>query len=191
MVAERIPLPALRVDPANDRLPMARKLDWLVECGYWRPIERIVKAHGWQSSELAAFIDTFLPVEQCRWCEANYYHLSRRVSYCSDRCRRQAGVAVERAFREGTAQRVAALATPRVLPSYHVHLVRETQSELRVYILRLLPNLLGEVQLVVQHGIAPGNLERSYQFDAIAPAEATFIRLRDAALRRGYREEMA
>ena len=181
-------LPPLRVQPAHDRSSMQRKVTWLAEHGYWRALEAIKQAHGWDSQEVRAWMDAHLPVAWCARCGACYYDFSRRAKYCSDRCRRNAA-----AHREYHG--IPALPpVPEGLTSYFVRLVRYGPGLTRTYELRLLPTLTGEADLAsswtrVAFDHRPGFQHWTWHFTDVASAEAAFIRRRDDAIRRGYREE--
>lgn len=174
-------LPPLRVEPKHDRSSTQRKVRWLAEHGFWRGLEAVKNAHGWHSQTVLAWMDSYLPVTWCHHCGNAYYGFSKRLKYCSDRCRRNAA-----AHREYHHEILPAVPVEH-LTRYAIRLVRATGT----YQLALLPELLGEATLTLRwRHHHSGEQQRTQRYPDLASAAAAFVRYRDAAIGRGYREEV-
>ena len=176
--------------PGTDRLPFQKKINLLADRGHWPQMEALAKRHGWQSEELRAFIDANLEKAPCPICGTPFYVYSRRVKYCSDRCRRAAAAGNERGERPAAAAKAE---KPRQQASgdLFVRLERSggNPSERRFYVLMVVQDLFGSVALVRRWG--RDEHERSQQvitnFQALDQALEQLDRYKEACLKRKYR----
>jgi predicted DNA-binding WGR domain protein len=195
-VADDVKAPAA-APPANDRLPFQRKINLLSDRGLWPQMESLAKRHGWHSPEMRAFIDAHLPKAPCPICGTPFYVYSRRVKYCSDKCRRAAAAGNERRERAP-----AALAAPTPLAPRRpkpagssddlcVRLERrgESAADRRFYMLMVVQDLFGSVALVRRWG--RDEHEHSQQvvtnFATLDQALEQLERHKEVCLKRGYR----
>jgi predicted DNA-binding WGR domain protein len=182
--------------PGTDRLPFQKKINLLSDRGLWPQLEALAKQHGWHSDQMRSFIDANLPKAPCPICRTEFYVYSRRVKYCSDRCRRVAAAGNER-----TRTDVAlAIAPTRVAPDERpkaqrngdlcVRLERTGDDPLdrRFYILMVVQDLFGAVALVRRWG--RDERERSQQtvtsFLSLDQALEQLERHKAICLKRGY-----
>jgi predicted DNA-binding WGR domain protein len=187
--------PSAPAKAGADRLPFQKKVNLLADRGLWPQLEALAKHHGWHSAEMRSFIDANLPKAPCPICATEFYVYSRRVKYCSDRCRRIAAAGNERL-------RDAAPAGPLVLPAsvepakpqkngdLCVRLERTGDDPLdrRFYILMVVQDLFGAVALVRRWG--RDERERSQQtvtsFLSLDQALEQLERHKVTCLKRGY-----
>lgn len=182
--------------PGADRLPFQKKVNLLSDRGLWPQLEALAKQHGWHSDQMRAFIDANLPKAPCPICSTEFYVYSRRVKYCSDRCRRVAAAGTER-MRNDVAvtvapTRVAPDEKPKVQSNGDlcVRLERTGDDPLdrRFYILMVVQDLFGAVALVRRWG--RDERERSQQtvtsFLSLDQALEQLERHKAICLKRGY-----
>lgn len=179
-----------------DRLPFQKKVNLLSDRGLWPQLETLAKQHGWHSEEMRSFIDANLPKAPCPICETEFYVYSRRVKYCSDRCRRVAAAGTERtraAFPPATPTKVEGAEKTTFQPSGDlcVRLERAGDDPMdhRFYILMVVQDLFGSVALVRRWG--RDERERSQQsvtsFLSLDQALEQLERHKAVCLKRGYR----
>ncbi|GEM_PF-532552 len=177
--------------PMHDRLPFQKKVNLLSDRGLWPQLESLAKRHGWHSDEMSTFIDENLPKAPCPICSTPFYVYSRRVKYCSDKCRRAAAAAPERGVRT----------TPVTTESRKVRLphsgdlcvrlerVEADARNRRFYMLMVVQDLFGAVALVRRWG--RDEHERSQQvvstFPSLDQALEQLERHKEVCLKRGYR----
>jgi predicted DNA-binding WGR domain protein len=178
-----------------DRLPFQKKVNLLSDRGLWPQLEALAKQHGWHSEEMRSFIDANLPKAPCPICDTQFYVYSRRVKYCSDRCRRAAAAGTERT-RATVAPPSAAVAAGEEKPKFQnngdlcVRLERtgDDPADQRFYILMVVQDLFGSVALVRRWGREEG--ERSQQnvtsFLSLDQALEQLERHKAVCLKRGY-----
>ena len=212
--AERKPSPApgqsattRGAKPAGiDRLPFQKKVNLLSDRGLWPQLEGLAKRHGWHSPEMQAFIDANLPKLPCPICGTLFYVYSRRVKYCSDRCRRAAaakheGSAVAQAEPASAAEakqpQVPLQPVPRAKPTGDlcVRLERRNSdgSDRRFYLLLVVQDLFGAVTLIRRWGRdereprqRPGQKVVT-AFDSLEHALEQSEKYKEMCLKRGYR----
>lgn len=193
MVAARTtPLDTRTVDPARDRMPYGRKLRLLADAGHWPALDRLYRQYGAASPEVGAFIDDHLPKAYCGHCGEPYYDHSRRVKYCSDRCRRLASYG-----RSPLPPVSVALPAPvqlalpeRTSPVRRFRRGRTTMNQGRLYEIQVIPRLLGGAALIRRWG-ARGRAVQQWidQFEDVDTAERARERYCADVLKRGYVEE--
>jgi predicted DNA-binding WGR domain protein len=176
-----------------DRLPFQKKVNLLSDRGLWPQLEALAKHHGWHSEEMRSFIDANLPKAPCPICETQFYVYSRRVKYCSDRCRRIAAAGTERTRATPAAP---TRADGEEKPKFQnngdlcVRLERtgDDPADHRFYILMVVQDLFGAVALVRRWGRDEG--ERSQQnvtsFLSLDQALEQLERHKAVCLKRGY-----
>jgi predicted DNA-binding WGR domain protein len=182
--------------PGVDRLPFQKKVNLLSDRGLWPQMEALAKRHGWQSEEIRSFIDANLPKAPCPICETQFYVYSRRVKYCSDRCRRVAAAGNERTRDAATPPAPPVRFEPGEPPKMAskgdlcVRLERTGDDPLdrRFYILMVVQDLFGAVALVRRWG--RDERERSQQnvtsFLSLDQALEQLERHKAVCLKRGY-----
>jgi len=179
-----------------DRLPFQKKVNLLSDRGLWPQLEALAKGHGWHSEEMRAFIDANLPKAPCPICATTFYVYSRRVKYCSDRCRRIAAAGNERTRDTAPATpptRAESSEKPKapVNGDLCVRLERTGDEPLdrRFYILMVVQDLFGAVALVRRWG--RDEREHSQQtvtsFLSLDQALEQLERHKAICLKRGYR----
>lgn len=181
--------------PGVDRLPFQKKVNLLSDRGLWPQMEALSKRHGWHSEEMRTFIDDNLPKAPCPICESLFYVYSKRVKYCSDRCRRIAAAGNERT-RSAVAPELVPGSEDPAKPKIQsngdlcVRLERtgDDPSERRFYILMVVQDLFGAVALVRRWG--RDERERSQQtvssFLSLDQALEQLERHKATCLKRGY-----
>lgn len=184
--------------PVNDRLPFQKKINLLSDRGLWPRLESLAKRHGWHSPEMRAFIDANLPKAPCPICGTPFYVYSRRVKYCSDKCRRAAAAGNERREPTPVASVVAPAGAeprkPKPVGSSDDLCVRlerrgEVATDRRYYMLMVVQDLFGSVALVRRWG--RDEREHSQQvvtnFATLDQALEQLERFKEVCLKRGYR----
>lgn len=182
--------------PANDRLPFQKKISLLSDRGLWPQMEALAKRHGWHSPEMRAFIDANLPKAPCPICGTPFYVYSRRVKYCSDKCRRAAAAGNERRDRPPAAPAAADPVAVKAKPvgsgdELCVRLERrgEHPADRRFYMLMVVQDLFGSVKLVRRWG--RDEREHSQQVVTnVATLDMALEQLeyhKEVCLKRGYR----
>jgi len=179
-----------------DRLPFQKKVNLLSDRGLWPQLEALAKQHGWHSEEMRSFIDANLPKAPCPICDTQFYVYSRRVKYCSDRCRRIAAAGTERTRATVATSPAPARADGEEKPKFQnngdlcVRLERtgDDPADQRFYILMVVQDLFGSVALVRRWGREEG--ERSQQnvtsFLSLDQALEQLERHKAVCLKRGY-----
>lgn len=178
-----------------DRLPFQKKVNLLSDRGLWPQMEALAKRHGWHSEEMRNFIDDNLPKAPCPICQTLFYVYSKRVKYCSDRCRRIAAAGNERAHSAAAPELVTRRDDPTKAKVQSngdlcVRLERtgDDPSERRFYILMVVQDLFGAVALVRRWG--RDERERSQQtvssFLSLDQALEQMERHKATCLKRGY-----
>lgn len=182
---------------ANDRLPFQKKISLLSDRGLWPQMEALSKRYGWHSPEMRAFIDANLPKAPCPICGTPFYVYSRRVKYCSDKCRRAAAAGNERREREPidpVAPEPAATRKPKPAGNSDELCVRlerrgEHPADRRFYMLMVVQDLFGAVKLVRRWG--RDEREHSQQVVTnVATLDKALEQLeyhKEVCLKRGYR----
>jgi predicted DNA-binding WGR domain protein len=175
--------------PSQDRLPFQKKVNLLSDRGLWPQLESLAKRHGWHSPEMRAFIDANLPKAPCPICGTPFYVYSRRVKYCSDRCRRAAAASSERARAPAPAAETKPERHADGDLCVRLERVDAEAGDRRFYMLMVVQDLFGQVALVRRWG--HDELERSQQvvttFATLDQALEQLARHKDLCLRRGYR----
>jgi predicted DNA-binding WGR domain protein len=179
-----------------DRLPFQKKVNLLSDRGLWPQMEALAKQHGWHGPEMRSFIDANLPKAPCPICATEFYVYSRRVKYCSDRCRRIAAAGTERV--RATASPMATTAPlenhekPKAQNNgdlcVRLERIGEEPADRRFYILMVVQDLYGAVALVRRWG--RDERERSQQnvtsFLSLDQALEQLERHKAVCLKRGY-----
>jgi predicted DNA-binding WGR domain protein len=176
-----------------DRLPFQKKVNLLSDRGLWPPLEALAKQHGWYSAEVQAFIDRHLPKARCPIDGREFYVYSKRVKYCSDKCRRAAAAGHVRPAQMPAKVEVAEPAKPkaRITGDLCVRLERAgtSASDRRYYTLMVVQDLFGTVSLVRRWGRSEA--EHSQQlittFRSLDQAVEQLEHHRQICLKRGYR----
>lgn len=189
--------PAVAVPSAkNDRLPFQRKVNLLSDRGLWPKMEELSKLHGWHSAEMLAFIDANLPKAPCPICDNEFYVYSKRVKYCSDRCRRAAAAGNERSRNNVATATLPTAPEEAKKPKAEnngdlcVRLERlgDDPEDRRFYILMVVQDLFGAVALVRRWG--RDERERSQQtvttYLTLDQALEDMERHKAVCLKRGY-----
>lgn len=187
--------PSAPAKTGADRLPFQKKVNLLSDRGLWPKLEALAKQHGWNSEEMRSFIDANLPKAPCPICNTEFYVYSRRVKYCSDRCRRVAAAGNERLRDTAPAEPPARVANAEPPKSQKngdlcVRLERTGDDPLdqRFYILMVVQDLFGAVALVRRWG--RDERERSQQtvtsFLSLDQALEQLERHKVTCLKRGY-----
>lgn len=183
--------PARTASPlTNDRLPMHKRVTLLSERGYWPQIESLAKRHGWGSTEVVTFIDAHLPKADCPICGTPFYDYSRRVKYCSDKCRRKAAALLEHGHESPAKKRVAP-ATPKPVlgpDDQCVRLEREAAGRRIGYVLLVTCDLFGVVALTRRWGKVGTHRWRQVtrQYATLEDALAAMYVCQERQLQRGY-----
>lgn len=177
-------------DPESDRLPFEKKLTILAELGQWPKLEQLAKTYGWNSTEVRDFMHWHLPKAACAMCGKTFYKYTRRVKYCSDRCRRRAaneGIPGSQAERPRTQDPLS----PR-LPAEGLQVLLEQraheESERRYYLVQIVRVSAGEHQ-VLRQWWREGALRRQTaekRFKNLADALELFNGTKERCLSRGY-----
>lgn len=182
--------------PGADRLPFQKKVNLLSDRGLWPQLEALAKQHGWHSEHMRAFIDANLPKAPCPMCSTEFYVYSRRVKYCSDRCRRVAAAGNERS-RDGATLPAAVVRTEAAEKQkgqnngdlcVRLERLGDDPLDRRFYILMVVQDLFGAVALVRRWG--RDERERSQQtvtsFLSLDQALEQLERHKAICLKRGY-----
>ncbi|HEY8743910.1 MAG TPA: WGR domain-containing protein [Chloroflexota bacterium] len=188
--------PSAPAKPGADRLPFQKKVNLLSDRGLWPQLEALAKQHGWHSENMRAFIDANLPKAPCPICSTEFYVYSKRVKYCSDRCRRVAAAGNER-IRDGAAAPAPAMRTevaekPKGQNNgdlcVRLERLGDDPLDRRFYILMVVQDLFGAVALVRRWG--RDERERSQQtvtsFLSLDQALEQLERHKATCLKRGY-----
>jgi predicted DNA-binding WGR domain protein len=188
--ADRTNMVARPVKPGQDRLPFQKKVNLLSDRGLWPQMEALAKRCGWHSAEMRAFIDANLPKVPCPICGTPFYVYSRRVKYCSDRCRRAAAAASDRAPRVAhPAQPEARTVKLAQSGDLCVRLERIDGSDRRFYMLMVVQDLFGSVSLIRRWG--RDEQERAQRVVTACPTLDQALELlerhKETCLKRGYR----
>ena len=181
------------VDLDYGRLPFEKAVTALADRGHWPALERVANAHGWRSPEVRAFALANLPIEACGICGAQYIRISKRVRYCSDRCRRHVGY-VRDVRRMGALLPLAPRPAPVPLSSFaNCLMVRGEDDRRQSYLIQVRQTRLGEWCVFVRWGLVAGQVWRCRCdiFPTSDAALACAVLRRKAAINRGYKEEEA
>jgi predicted DNA-binding WGR domain protein len=156
-------------------------------------LEALAKQHGWYSAEVQAFIDRHLPKARCPIDGREFYVYSKRVKYCSDKCRRAAAAGHVR-----PPQAPVDLPTPEPVKSktkisgdlcVRLERVGSSADDRRFYTLMVVQDLFGTVSLVRRWG--RNEAEHSQQlittFRSLDQALEQLEHHRQICLKRGYR----
>ena len=180
------------VDPAHDRMSYGRKLRLLADAGHWPAMERLIRDYGRESDQVTAFIEARLPVGACAWCGASYFAYTKKLKYCTDKCRRLAAHAKEAgATPAPAAPAKGALSAPGELCLRLVRCGVEGKTT-RFYTLVVVQDLFGGVYLNRQWGrerLGEGQ-RRSDRYASLDEAVRQFAAIKELAFKRGYREEI-
>lgn len=177
--------------PSMDRLPFAKKVHLLSDRGLWPQLEALAKRYGWVADEVTQFIDQNLAKGQCPICQQPFYIYSKRVKYCSDRCRRQAAAKpTNRPVKEAIAAEETESVQSIQVKELCIKLVRHGAdgSNARFYTLMIVQDLFGNVALTRRWGRdeQEQSQQRSEPFTSLEAAVAKFRQLKDATMKRGY-----
>lgn len=181
--------------PKNDRLTLRKKVALLSDRGLWRAMDALAARHGWESAEVARFIDAHLPKAACRHCGGLFYAYSRRVKHCSDRCRRLHSAANDPATAHQSAPRLlppvpAAPRRPLNADDLCVWLHRDAEdpADRRYYLLLIVQDLGGTTALIRQWGRDDGAHPQQVVTHYTTLGDALAARTRFVAIQhtRGY-----
>ncbi|MCL5947479.1 MAG: WGR domain-containing protein [Chloroflexi bacterium] len=177
-------------DPESDRLPFEKKLTILAELGQWPKLEQLAKAYGWTSPEVRDFMHRHLPKAACAMCGKTFYKYTRRVKYCSDRCRRRAaneGIPGSHAERPKPQSHLS-LELPTEGMQVLLEQVANEERERRYYLVQIVRVGAGEHQ-VLRQWWREGAVHRQTaekRFKNLADALELFNGTKERCLSRGY-----
>ncbi len=184
---------SVAISPKVDRLPLRKKIHLLSDRGLWPQLERLVKAYGWEGEQTMLFIDSNLPKACCANddCTEQFYMYSKRVKYCSDKCRRQAAAKPKGGVERPTAPQLEQpIITSVQVGELCIKLVRSGAEgkTTRFYTLMVVQDLFGNVTLNRRWGRDEQDQAQRRSEACVSLAEAVehFNRLKESCLKRGY-----